>query len=182
MLYLTTKRTQKDFDASPHTESDGADYSFFFFFSGAADEGLPRKQRKVRMKENIDTTCGGVSDAGSPWARTTYSAPWSVITSAPRSVPLMLKLATLPRSRRERDWWRATPGRSGNAPRCHHPQKAPPSAPRDACRDVFQMQRFWNAAFQMPRVWNAAASLGSVALDEQCRTVSETAARRSAHA
>ena len=25
----------------------------------------------------------------------------------------MLKLATLPRSRRERDWWRATPGRSG---------------------------------------------------------------------
>ena len=76
---------------------------FFFFFSGAADEGLPRKQRKVRMKENIDTTCGGVSDAGSHWARTTYSAPWSVITSAPRSVPMMLKLATLPRSRQQRD-------------------------------------------------------------------------------
>ena len=71
---------------------------FFLFFSGAADEGLPRKQRKVRMKENIDTTCGGVSDAGSHGARTTYSAPWSVITSAPRSVPWMLKLATLPRS------------------------------------------------------------------------------------
>ena len=77
----------------------------------------------------------------------------------------MLKLATLPRSRRERDWWRATPGRSGNAPRCHHPQKAPPSAPRYACRDVFRMQRFWNAAFQMPRVWNAAAVLGSVTRD-----------------
>ena len=78
----------------------------------------------------------------------------------------MLKLATLPRSRRERDWWRATPGRSGNAPRCHYPQKAPPSAPRYACRDVFRMQRFWNAAFQMPRVWNAAASLGSVTRDD----------------
>ena len=118
------------------------------------------------MKEKGDTTCGGLSDAGSHWARTTYSAPWSVITSAPRSVPLMLKLATLPRSRRERDWWRATPGRSGKAPRCHYPQKAPPSAPGHACRDVFRMQRFWNAAFQMPRVWNAAASLGSVTRDD----------------
>ena len=71
----------------------------------------------------------------------------------------MLKLATLPRSRRERDWWRATPGRSGNAPRCHYPQKAPPSAPRYACRDVFRMQRFWNTAFQIPRVWNEQSNL-----------------------
>ena len=94
---------------------------FFLFF----DEGLPRKQRKGRMKENIDTTCGGVSDAGSPWARTTYSAPWSVITSAPRSVPLMLKLATLPRSRRERDWWRATPGRSGKDAALPPPAEGP---------------------------------------------------------
>ena len=44
----------------------------------------------------------------------------------------MLKLVTQPRSRRKRDWWRATPGRSGKAPRCHYPQKAPPSAPRYA--------------------------------------------------
>ena len=94
-------------------------------FTGAADEGLPRKQRKVRMKENIDTTCGGVSDAGSHWARTTYSAPWSVITSAPRSVPLMLKLATLPRSRRERDWWRATPGRGGKGAALPLPAESP---------------------------------------------------------
>ena len=71
----------------------------------------------------------------------------------------MLKLATQPRSRRERDGWRATPGRSGNAPRCHYPQKAPPSAPRYACRDVFRMQRFWNTAFQMPRVWNEQSNL-----------------------
>ena len=78
----------------------------------------------------------------------------------------MLKLVTQPRSRRKREWWRATPGRSGNAPRCHYPQKAPPSAPRYACRDVFRMQRFWNAALQMPRVWNAAASLGSVSRDD----------------
>ena len=27
MRYLTRKRTQKDYDASPHTESEGADYS-----------------------------------------------------------------------------------------------------------------------------------------------------------
>ena len=114
-----------------------------FFFSGAADEGLPRKRRKVRMKEKIETTSCGMIDAGILWTMTTYSAPWSVITSAPRSVPLMLKLATLPRSRRERDWWRATPGRSGKAPRCHYPQKAPPSAPRDAWRDVFQFLFFF---------------------------------------
>ena len=57
------------------------------FFSGAADEGLPRKQRKVRMKEKIETTSCGMIDAGILWTMTTYSAPWSVITSAPRSVP-----------------------------------------------------------------------------------------------
>ena len=26
----------------------------------------------------------------------------------------------------------------------------------EAARDVFQFQRFWNAAFQTPRFWNAA--------------------------
>jgi hypothetical protein len=62
-------------------------YFFFFFFSGAADEGLPRKRRKVRMKEKIETTSCGMIDAGILWTMTTYSAPWSVITSAPRSVP-----------------------------------------------------------------------------------------------
>ena len=46
-----------------------------FFFSGAADEGLPRKRRKVRMKEKIETTSGGMIDAGILWTMTTYSAP-----------------------------------------------------------------------------------------------------------
>ena len=64
-----------------------ATYQLMFFFSGAADEGLPRKQRKVRMKEKIETTSCGMIDAGILWTMTTYSAPWSVITSAPRSVP-----------------------------------------------------------------------------------------------
>ena len=84
------------------------------------------------MNENGETKGRSNSSVEIHWSMTKCSAPWSVIASAPRSVPLMLKLATLPRSRRERDWWRATPGRSGKAPRCHYPQKAPPSAPRDA--------------------------------------------------
>ena len=58
-------------------------FSFLFFF----DEGLPRKQRKVRIKEKIETTSCGMIDAEILWTMTTYSAPWSVITSAPRSVP-----------------------------------------------------------------------------------------------
>ena len=31
----------------------------------------------------------------------------------------------------------------------------------EAARDVFQFQRFWNAAFQTPRFWNAAASINA---------------------
>ena len=48
-------------------------FSFFllFFFSGAADEGLPIKQRKVRMKEKIETTSCGMIDAGILWTMTT---------------------------------------------------------------------------------------------------------------
>ena len=34
----------------------------------------------------------------------------------PAECAVMLKLATLPRSRRERDWWRATPGRGRRIP------------------------------------------------------------------
>ena len=37
----------------------------------------------------------------------------------------MLKLATLPRSRRERDWWRATPGRSGKGAALPLPAESP---------------------------------------------------------
>ena len=37
----------------------------------------------------------------------------------------MLKLATLPRSRRERDWWRATPGRSGKGATLPLPAESP---------------------------------------------------------
>ena len=37
----------------------------------------------------------------------------------------MLKLATLPRSRRERDWWRATPGRSGKGAALPPPADGP---------------------------------------------------------
>ena len=131
-----------------------------FFFSGAADEGLPRKQRKVRMKENIDTTCGGVSDAGSHWARTTYSAPWSVITSAPRSVPLMLKLATLPRSRRERDWWRATPGRSGKGAALPLPAESPAE---HAARCVTRGRRCARANCRGPASQSDPAARASVA-------------------
>ena len=58
-----------------------------FFFSGAADEGFPRKQRKVQMEEKIETTSCGMIDAGILWTKATCSAPLSVITSAPRSVP-----------------------------------------------------------------------------------------------
>ena len=47
----------------------------------------------------------------------------------------MLKLVTQPRSRRKREWWRATPGRSGA---CSvpppPPPKAPPIATKEACR------------------------------------------------
>ena len=39
------------------------------------------------MKEKIETTSRRIIDAGILWTMTTCSAPWSVITSAPRSVP-----------------------------------------------------------------------------------------------
>ena len=34
----------------------------------------------------------------------------------------------------------------------------------EAARDVFQFQRFWNAALQIQRFWNAAARLGPIAV------------------
>ena len=83
---------------------------------------------------------------------TTCSAPWSVITSAPRSVPLMLKLATLPRSRRERDWWRATPGRSGKGAALPLPAESP--AERTG---VCVTRRVPNSAILERRVPNSAS-------------------------
>ena len=43
----------------------------------------------------------------------------------PAECAVMLKLATLPRSRRERDWWRATPGRSGKGAALPLPAESP---------------------------------------------------------
>ena len=78
-----------------------------FFFSRAADEKLPRKRRKemnhgkttlpfgrsshCRDTEGLREKNGATGHrnvvVGIHWAMTTYSAPWSVIASAPRSVP-----------------------------------------------------------------------------------------------
>ena len=41
----------------------------FLFFSGAADEGLPRKQRKMRMGEKMETTSCGMGNAGILWTK-----------------------------------------------------------------------------------------------------------------
>ena len=57
-------------------------WQYIFF-----DEWLPRKQREVWMEEKIETTSRWIIDAGILWAMTMCSAPWSMITSAPRGVP-----------------------------------------------------------------------------------------------
>ena len=77
------------------------------------DEGLPRKQRKMRMEEKMETTSCGMGNAGILWTKAMCSAPWSVITSAPAECVGMLKLDTQPRSRQKRTGWRATPGPGG---------------------------------------------------------------------
>ena len=43
----------------------------------------------------------------------------------PAQCAVMLKLATQTRSRRERDWWRATPGRSGKGAALPLPAESP---------------------------------------------------------
>ena len=72
----------------------------------------------------------------------------------------MLKLATLPRSRRERDWWRATPGRSGKGAALPLPAESPAE---HAARCVTRGRRCARANCRGPASQSDPAARASVA-------------------
>ena len=78
----------------------------------------------------------------------------------PAECAVMLKLATLPRSRRERDWWRATPGRSGKGAALPLPAESPAE---HAARCVTRGRRCARANCRGPASQSDPAARASVA-------------------
>ena len=78
----------------------------------------------------------------------------------PAECAVMLKVATLPRSRRERDWWRATPGRSGKGAALPLPAESPAE---HAARCVTRGRRCARANCRGPASQSDPAARASVA-------------------
>ena len=109
------KNQQKDWASRP-TAHD----SCFTKFKRILHEGLPRKQRKMRLQEKRETTSCRMVNAGILWTKATCSAPWSVITSAPAECVGFFFFLFLPgaRARPAKGLWKSLPKPARKVPAC----------------------------------------------------------------